>query len=393
MLPSKKLLPIVTYLEDYPFLTTPVKEYPTETKFTTLTAAGRMPSTCPFTQFLGPDFDSHKIITLSPGNEAIFAKLPDYTYFVSWQLKGSYLKFWTINVDKNIAYQLYDVNGKYVQSQKQTGKREIYGFNFPLVVELAFDAELQLGFSLGKHLQDDNPLLPAKKCLLTDGNKEFVYENTTDSPQRITRRVVRPSLQERKERIRNEYFQVFRGPCRTSISTLQQSERQILDIFSAPAIAAYTAQIVTQQIIQCYIPLWCGLVSEDGNLVQLTQATNPITGLPDSGSYCYVNRSGTYSFDFVRVIITYDLELPRVPMCGNWAVGLAIYNNKSLLGSIQGELINNSGRKDVIYEDTITVALDEREYIWFGGYGFITQTVIGNAIPVSITGHIVVTLL
>lgn len=180
MLPTNKLLPILTYYDSYNYMSTPKSDYSVEIATTNLVSYGRFPN-CIFTQFIGPGLESKQVVTLSPGNEAIFAKLPDYTYKLSWKLTGEhanteYLRFdhksdrtaqlWRPELPTNKAYKVYSIKGDIATLRPGTGCMKLYGFSFPIVVELPVGSYLELKFELDEHLQMKDPLLSGKHCYL-----------------------------------------------------------------------------------------------------------------------------------------------------------------------------------------------------------------------------------
>lgn len=210
------LNPVLVYSESYAYLCTPSLEFDESQKTTLLQSSGRLTEDCIFTQFEGPELQSNKIITMSPGNEAIFAKLPDYTYEISWELKGRKAKPWTI-VDGAIAYQIFDIFGRIVEFSDERGSCVIYGFNFPFVVELPAEEKLHLNIRLGNHLRNKDPLFPGKHCLVIKSSHKCsprltrfsVYENIAQD--KLTKRILSKNLREYSSKLREEYLKFFEG--------------------------------------------------------------------------------------------------------------------------------------------------------------------------------------
>jgi hypothetical protein len=367
---TKKLTPILVYEDPCLYQSSPPKEYPANIKTTSLTSQGRLTTTCIFTQFLGPSIDSKQIITLSPGNEAIFCKLPDYKIKMKWTLKGC-AKIWTINSKRTEAFQVYSVSGDLLELNTHRGCAEIYSFNFPIVVELSQGGRIDIELTLGEHLLPQiDPLSLGKKCLTR--NREQIYTNIPNGETFLMDRVIVSKYRDEVARLRRNYLSVFRLPCRPQGELTLPIDVQTITIDSRPTIVNYVASFGAAFLVsaECYAPLWCTLNSNTSSPLQLTDTI----GLNVSGlaSYAYVSQSGVMRFT-IDVVMVYADELNRVDFgCGSWYVGFGIYSRNELLKLTDG---NNSSigaqleGNNAIFKQTFDVVVKEKQYLWFGGYG------------------------
>src|SRR4030042_5397693 len=84
MLLSQKLLPIFVFPESYASISVNTTIDDPSLRRTVLTSLEeRLSPDCPFTRFLGPEYTSPKIVTMSSGEEAIFAKYPNWVYKIT----------------------------------------------------------------------------------------------------------------------------------------------------------------------------------------------------------------------------------------------------------------------------------------------------------------------
>jgi hypothetical protein len=386
MLP-KKLIPILVYEDEYLYQCSPPRDYPERIKRTALTSQGRLTENCIFTLFSGPTINSEKIITLSPGDEAIFCKLPDYKVKFRWKLEG-YAKVWTINSKRTEAYQVYSVSGDLLEMNTGSGCAQIYSFNFPIVVELSFGGRIKIELELGKHLLPQvDPLSVGKKCLVKGGQ---VYTNIPNGNTLLMDRVIVSQYRNRVAKLRRDYLRVFRLPCRSPLLSGPPTDVQTITIDSGPTIVNYDTSVALSFIEGAFlfVPLWSTLDSTTSSPLQLTDSL----GLDVSrlASYAWVSYSGTMRFT-INVTVSYsDMPTSSNFGRGDWYEGFGVYSRYELLKLTNGDnasLAATFSDNSAIFSGTLDVVVTKNQYLWFGGYGFVNI----NATPIypnTITGTI-----
>lgn len=417
-LPSKKLLPILTSRESYPYLSTSTEDYLEETKSSTFISNGRLTSTCIFTQFDGPDINSLQLSTLSPGNEAIFAKLHDYTYYIKYDLRGEIAKLWTINLSRLLLFEMYDVNGKVIELCRGRGELEVYSFNFPLVVELPMGANLTLEITIGRHLTSTNdPLSPSSHCLLCSGRphiKTPLYENVTviEDNYVYLSRVVNPNLQDINAVVRGRYFRNYRLPCVGRNDPLRAAPIGTVQTFviSPQTATDFLLLINDQPLCRSTCPFNCRVyfTGEPRTIFDLSQVLSVPYGVAALYFYAYDNLNVQFAFD---VTMTYNrADVTELVVCDKGEVGsnrsLSIFDytdEDSIVLTTGGDRAVVEGIRTeptdpvttIRYKSTLTVPLRSRHYYYFLGQliADIDQFNTNSTVtPSLITGTIVCTV-
>lgn len=385
---QKKLLPIITSSELYRIIT--VKEFqflPSQVTTVLKSVDQRIRPGCPFTRFEGPDWNSSKVTVLAPGyngnlgEEAIYGALPNYLYKVNWKLEGCRAQFWSINLNPlsdrfNYAYQLLDVNGNRAILDKPEGSFTMYGYHFPIVLELDPSYAVELTITLEKYLDTQtNPFFEGLHCV--KGN--YVYDNSTTDELGVLRRVMAPRLQEFSQNYRNNFFQAYRGPCiKNLVSSQQVTKTQILSILSKETVDGYYRSYCSTSLIGCF--------KEDistnyrffrvGNVTDSNGDTIKTTLFVDSDVNVTVNVNITMVF--------YDDK----PYCTN-QYKLGFYK----IGETTGyEILGvRDGIANMKFSSSFDMKLQGGSNFFFGGYGFITFGLNGYGYPDAITGTVTIT--
>ena len=432
-LPSRKLLPIFTYPEKYVYQAVPLQDnYPVETKRSTFVSGGRLTPECIYTQFSGPLIGSTQLATISPGNEAIFAKLFNYTYLISWELNGNTAKLWTVDVDQELVFEMYSVSGRVAEFHKRTGKIEVYGFNFPLVVELPMGASLTMEMTLGRFLSNDiNPLFPGHHCLLRKPSlssdhhcllrkpslssdhhcfsKEIVYENVVDSSvpgiSSIVR-VVSEKYQDINTIIRSRHYRNFREPCVGIVPafiTTALVEPEVFTVDPLKTVDTYSvlfAQIInyntphTEAIVRsvaqdlCAQPFYLFFPVRSSAIFQYAPTQSTI-GLLTKFLIPYAKSVIRFDFD---VTLTYTTVINNAPFgCSSVPsnpryLGIHLADG-TILSRIDGtpaqipQVIPFTSSSDLLFRGSMDVVVFNGSAIYFGGnQTYLVGPLIPNAI-------------
>jgi hypothetical protein len=271
-----KLIPVLVHREVYAYGGENDPNPEANTLTSTFVSSGRFPL-CKYTQFDGPGKDSRQVISVYPGNEVIFASLPDYLYKVKYTLKGR-AKFWRYSSSINLAYQVYDTRGNLAEYKSGKGRANLFSFAFPLVVELSQGGTIVLEISAVKKLGKFDPLVQGLHCL--EGVP--IYNNVFDG-KHFTR-IMQPHFQEFSNRIREEYFSVSSGAC----ERVQQQKQQILGVDVIDTIAGFDLKFgVLYFGRRCSDYFWFLLSIQEETLFQLSP----------SSYYFYCDVSGDYTLD------------------------------------------------------------------------------------------------
>lgn len=381
-----KLNPILTYPETYNFMSTPTAEFTSGSKKSIFVSSGRI-TDCIFTQFTGPDSNSKQITILATGDEALFGLLPDYSYKIRWKFQYfTPSKFWTINIDKNLAFRLYTVNGKLADLNCNRGCFEIFGFNFPIVLEMPKIGKIEIEVELGKHLITNNPLAPGDFCY----ENNYLYSNTGPSEELL--RQVSDKLTNYNRELRNKYLSDFQGPCQTIVKRLI-TNNQVLTIDSNSTVANYSNTVSTWQ---CGGLLW--LIMNSTSAIPLNIANT--YGTFGNFISCYGISNANYSVQIAfNITLTYRENIGSY-ICGieesSRFIGAYSLNSKGLLLSDTGDKVIAKpifNGKEVKFTATYNTKIG-KDNIYFGGYGLLYTR--GGEIfdtPISITGTITITTL
>lgn len=399
----EKLLPIISYSEKYYNKSVGNFSFFDAISTTVLKSVEqRISPDCPFTRFEGPGFENLKVTVLTPGfngnlgEEAIFGKLPNYHYKISWKLENfDYInppRFWTIDIvpgdpNNNRAFQLFDIHGNYSVLGSSEGCFIMYGYHFPVVLEMDPKYKITLTIKLGKYLGDNNnPFAAGKHCLKEYG---FAYDNRINDQGLITR-VMSDSLSDFSERVRERYYSIYREPCNKNMLRTAQ-ETQIFSIDSNSTVKGYYGySFIT----------YCSTIMQ----IAISETLRPkypilqVTGTIDTssviiGSCLQVLYDITVDIEVIVEIALTDVQNAEYKYC-NTDYFLKFYHQKDNTEFIHippREIITNT----IKYNSTISnINLRGGDIIYFGGYGFIMQkTYEGRYVydyPESVTGNITI---
>lgn len=389
---KNRLIPILTYAEDYALMTTSPGNYSDEVKTSTFTSYGRLTPCCIYTQFIGPTTKSKQITVGTVGSEAIFGKLPDYTYIVSWKYENyTPANFWRINFARTKAYQLYTTEGRSAELNTDSGCFIMFGYDFPIVLEIPINGEITLTITLGDHLIKRYPLNYGEFCY----NGNTVYKNVKGLkyPGNIVRHV-NPPLEDYNNCIREKYFSNYRSPCE-SVS-VQSGGSQILIIDDGQTVTDYgTKIVVTLGDINCTASCWF-ILSEGSttqNFVQLTDTLH----IEKRASASYgqvistvdVTISFNVTFEYYGIITQFSCNLTDTGIGAYSSTNGVLVDDKGGAVIIRGQF---NGTDKVTFEGSFLVKIVKGDNLWFGGYGltpYISE--ISDKIPKSITGSITIT--
>lgn len=381
----QKLNPILTYPESYNFVTTSASVFQESRRKSVFVSSGRITG-CIFTQFTGPNSDSKQVTILATGDEALFGLLPDYWYKISWEFSQyKPAKFWTINIKENLAYELYTVSGEKAELACNKGCFKVYGFNFPIVLEMPIGGKVTITVELGEQLTTNHPLGPGDFCY----EREYLYSN--DGPTSNLTRVVSNELVNYNDILRKEYLSNYRGPCQNKL-LFKVGDKQVLTVISDSTCINYA----NLGFIPCNPFLWLMLDTEGISPLWMsyTQSTSGIF----TSNYGYVSTTGRVKVDFAitltysKNILFYDCPEQNIYK----SIGMYSLNSKNVLISEEKNPVlaypafNSTPNVTFNASDYITT-IDKQDNIYFGGYGLAVDDGHGNILtPVSITGTITV---
>lgn len=423
-LSSKKLLPILTSPESYLYLSIAQRQYPAVTKTSTFISNGRLVENCIYTQFNGPPIESTQLATISPGNSAIFVKLPNYTYYISWKLDSKIAKLWTIDADIARVFEMYTTSGRIAEFHKGKGRIEVYGFNFPLVVELPMGSSLTLEVTLGRYLSSiTNPLSPGRHCLLrklSQSKKQAIYNNVVALVDGVSMldRIVEEDLEDINAIIRGRYFRNYRLPCVGITPSLRlraiEYTTQVLEIYSDrddntnPGSHGPSTSTISN-----YVDLIRDAIGGSANGSSLcpvfftiyTRSISPLETEPLR--FLNISREGSgypleaYNFltpfQGLTVEFTFNFTISyngtsgtvENPVCGTafpLSKSIGIFDGKNLLRTTSGKpaLIQSIGTEtSSAYSGSFIVALTQYKIYVFGGTSLVRiYSVLGNPIGI-----------
>lgn len=373
----KKLKPILTYPENYNFVSTREAEFDPQSKKSVFVSHGRVPG-CIFTQFTGPGPNSKQVTILATGDEALFGLLPDYTYKISWSGSFAYANFWTINSERTLAYQLYTTSGKKARLKYKTGCFKIFGYNFPIVLEIPAGGHVTITVELDEHLIENNYLAKGDFCY----EGRYLYSNTGPSSNLI--RTVSSELAYYNQKLRNKYLSNYRGPCQNTL--LLSAGKQTLTVLSESTCNNYAGSIWG-----CSGMFWLAL--DVDSLTPLNnQVTQDIFGSFIS-CYGYVSVDTRVKVDF-DITLTYEDNVVFYDcdeQLNARSIGMYSNNNKEVLTSEEGNPVRAypkfSGKNVIFQAFDYYTSVTRGDYIYFGGYGLISS----GLKPIKATGTIIIT--
>lgn len=314
-------------------------------------SAGRLTPECKYTQFTGPDNDSTGYaINLYPGNEVIFASLPNYTYRVKFRVEG-FMKFWRYISRINLAYQVYDKNGDLAEYTNCEGCRFFNSKAFPIVVELSQGGKVELEIEAYKELTVTNdPFATGDFCI--EGN--HVYENSKNLTQII--RHMNPKYQAFNDEFRTNYFSISSGPCLIVSPETVKSSTQIINITSGITLSNFNAKITNFFFARrCYDYMWLNLSTNSTTLFNLSPTFY----------YIHCENTGSYKLSFnISVVFTSEFY----HRC-NQAVALCLFDSQTnfVVFDTLGVLIN----KGYEFKADTSVSLEAGKYYYFAVVNFI----------------------
>ena len=137
-------------------------------------------------------------------------------------------------------------DGNLAELRKSKGVIEVYGFNFPLVVEIPIGSKM---ISLGTHLKLlTYPLSPGVHCVKGIGESIPTYENTSVIVNNSISflRIVREDLQDINAIVRDRYFRNYRLPCVGINRQLRGALNTVTVTFTVNSKAAITMTRLVQ---------------------------------------------------------------------------------------------------------------------------------------------------
>lgn len=366
---EKKLIPIFITNEDYPYGgANAISGTVNKSNFI---SSGRLTPTCKYTQFTGPTNESpNYAVTLYPGNEVIFASLPNYTYRIKFKVQG-FMKFWRYTRSVNLAYQVYDKNGDLAEYANCEGCRFFNFKAFPIVVELSKQGKVELEVEAYKKLTANDPFAKGNFCI----NGIPAYSNTTSPDGLKLLRIVDPKYRIFNDSLRQEYFSVSSGPCLSMTNkryTLAQT--QTLTISLPYTLTENSAKYGELYINQCWYYFWLNFLSSTG-----------LFDTSSTGFYLYCNTSGDYTIDFRILLLFPDLFYSRC----NLRPALVMFEYASSL--VVFDTIGDQTETGYVFEArSKKVTLESDKYYYFAIVNFVHTTTpdgVTLSLPTEIIGE------
>lgn len=322
--PFTPLMPILTSNETYAYSqSTPDNLDPTLAT-SVFVSDGRFTPNCQFITFTGPGVSSDYVSELDTIREAIFLKLQDYIYEISYSVTGKSFnppKLYTVDPVLFRAYQVYDVCGNLAVLRGSSGKIRVYGFSKYLVLWSPDDLKITLTVTAVKQLSPVeapcsilNPLVNGKHYICCGGRQVLVYENVYDPRTSLLTRIVVPKLRKANEIIRGQYFANFRIGCIPENPGLLRSglpQPTTLTIEGNPTIKDFSAKwsllliSPVNELIFCDTLYYWLQLDNKGQTSSSPITTTDTSGINDSimASYIYVYVSG-----WVRMTISFEMD-------------------------------------------------------------------------------------
>lgn len=311
----KKLIPILVSPETYHYSSSTGNLSPVYGT-STFVSFGRVIPGCPYVSWNGPDFDTLynvtlvKDITPTPGREVIFAKLVDYIYDIRLHIKGTIVnspRLLRVDSSKNLAYDVYDINGDIASFSDNDCTRKIYGMTFPLILLSPDELDITMEIS-GTHIEIQNdPWIPTPHCLINKCKSTLAYTNVYNKQSGNITRVVSDKFKTFNEGLRYNYFLNSYKGCITQQNTLANTLPPPVTIIynSTDTIVDFYARLagiyVSIPFSSCDTAYWWMSLAytppQDTKIVLTNRAGTEITHY---ASYIYF-----YSDGFVQV----DLEV------------------------------------------------------------------------------------
>lgn len=375
-----KLKPIIAYSENYSYIATRSADFSPTSKSSKFVSSGRIPG-CAFTQFTGPGSHTNQVTFLTVGNEALYGHLSNYYYLVSWSFdKLASSRFWTINMIENKAYQLYTTSGKKAKLTTDKGCFKIFGFNFPIVLEMPESGQVTIKVELGQQLTTNNPLVVGDFCY----KGTCLYTNTP--PVSNINRVVSHELEMYNKIFREKYLSIFELPCQKSLKSASVAD-QILTLDVKNTLDNYEYLLY---IRLCAAPLRLILKSTTSSPLNLSS-------LSDIQGNVVINTGGVVADDTVSVKINlvFEYQFPVNSFdCDDQgdSVSIGMYTGNNVMKDKQGKNVQASpifnGSTIVKIIGDFTVDVKKNQQISFLGYGFGLPTGFPAVTPLDITGNI-----
>jgi hypothetical protein len=170
---------------------------------------------CKYTRWSGPTFTGVQQTYLLEREEIIVTNVQDAIYSIKYDIKGK-ATLWRPSRQDNIATRVVDVNGEFASCLRGKGELFIYGFYFPMVMELNMGGKASIKISIAQYIGENTPLFLG----VHDGYK-VIYNTTIQRYERI----VDPKYQAYSNCIREKYLSLLSEPCVGSTSSLSRNSR------------------------------------------------------------------------------------------------------------------------------------------------------------------------
>lgn len=408
----RKLIPILVSPETYNYSSSTGNLDP---KYGTsiFTSSGRIIPGCPYVSWDGPDFDTLQNVTLvkditpTPGREVIFAKLVDYIYTVKLSVKGTITnspRLLRVDSGKNLAYEVYDINGDLASFSDNDCTRKIYGRSFPLILLSPDELDITMEIS-GIHIKPINdPWINGSHCLITKCKSISAYTNVYDKSSGSLTRVLSDKFKTFNEGLRYNYFlNSYKGcitntlsstedPLPPPVTIIYNSTDTIVDFYArlAGLLLPPLGIIIRQYGNICnYAYWWMALTYEPPQDTKIVLTNRAGTEITHYASYIYFYQGGFiqvdlevlvlfpsidegedcdsighiaalvdyYSGDFLR---KYDRDSH-----GNLKPATCYPNANSCNSLTYGERFDIDGKTKIVFKDTYIISVTSGQYIWY----------------------------
>lgn len=308
----KKLISVFVSPEQYHYSSSTAEIEPPEYKTTTLTSTTRLTPGCPYIRWEGPNFESLYNVTLVKdtteikGDEVLFAKLVDYIYTVRLTINGNVVNeptLYRIDVDKQLAFQVFDINGDLATFSKECNERDIYGMSFPIILWSPDELDIKMEIISSIHLKpEEDPWYIGNHCLKTKCKSTFVYENVYDPSTSALTRVVSEDLKVFNMGLRYNYFNNYKKGCiNTNSLSLATSYPPVVIGYNYPStfldyFSRFDRTPENQLCSSCY--WWIGLRLNYDDSMPISVTNQAGTNVSNLASYIYFYVDGYVKVDF-----------------------------------------------------------------------------------------------
>lgn len=282
----KVLWPIFAFHETYTTPTTvdiPLNSAILQSSFHSVTE--RLTPECKYTRFDGPTASSSQAVILLNGEEVIQASLQDYIYRIHYNTTSA-AKFWRVSTSAGIATQVFDTRGNLAENLTGMGSLDVYGFYFPLVVELPIDGTIALIIQAIHHFTaETNPIFAGNHCVqYKNCKKELAYTVVFNPNTGRSTRIVAPKFQECSSQVREKYLSVISLPCRDNAqpSSNLQSQMDIATVDSDTFINNYLRTVRIHPNNPCFVSVYLPFLNTGFRHVLLHNTIHPETNTIES---------------------------------------------------------------------------------------------------------------